>query len=190
MEAETMRMYGGKQLADSFRGVRANTITIAEDLPEAQYGFRPVPDVKSVAEQLAHIAVATGWQIEVHSAGIGHIDFAMFGASLARSASEEQALTSKAAIVSALRERGEQFAAFLEGLDDARLEQIVTFPPPVHPSEKTRLEMLLSAKEHEMHHRAQLMVYERILGIVPHLTRRRAANMATVTAGAAAPARS
>jgi uncharacterized damage-inducible protein DinB len=31
--------------------------------------------------------------------------------------------------------------------------------------------MLLSSKEHEMHHRGQLMVIERILGIVPHLTR-------------------
>jgi uncharacterized damage-inducible protein DinB len=185
-----MKIYGGKQLADSFRGVRANTITIAEDIPEDKYSFRPVPDVKSVAGQLAHIAVATGWQIEVHTAEVGHIDFAMFGASLAKSASEEQALTSKSAIIAALRQRGEQFASFLEGLDDSRLEQKVTFPPPVQPSEKTRFEMLLSAKEHEMHHRAQLMVYERILGIVPHLTRRRAANLAGATAGAAAPARS
>ncbi|MGH9629396.1 MAG: hypothetical protein ACRD7E_13835, partial [Bryobacteraceae bacterium] len=35
---------------------------------------------------------------------------------------------------------------------------------------KSRLEDLLSAKEHEMHHRAQLMLIERMLGIVPHLT--------------------
>jgi uncharacterized damage-inducible protein DinB len=31
--------------------------------------------------------------------------------------------------------------------------------------------MLLSPKEHEMHHRGQLMVMERMLGLVPHLTR-------------------
>ena len=78
----------------------------------------------------------------------------------------------------------------LDGLDEARLEQMVTFPPPVQPLEKTRFEMLLSAKEHEMHHRAQLMVYERMLGIIPHLTRRRTANMAAATAGSGAPARS
>jgi uncharacterized damage-inducible protein DinB len=29
-----------------------------------------------------------------------------------------------------------------------------------------------------MHHRAQLMVYERLLGVVPHLTRQRQATMA------------
>jgi uncharacterized damage-inducible protein DinB len=33
--------------------------------------------------------------------------------------------------------------------------------------------MLLGAKEHEMHHRAQLMVVQRMIGIVPHLTRAR-----------------
>jgi uncharacterized damage-inducible protein DinB len=38
--------------------------------------------------------------------------------------------------------------------------------------------MLLSPKEHEMHHRAQLMLVERILGIVPHLTREQQARMA------------
>jgi len=38
--------------------------------------------------------------------------------------------------------------------------------------------MLLSVKEHEMHHRAQLMVYQRFLGIAPHLTREREARMA------------
>ena len=30
---------------------------------------------------------------------------------------------------------------------------------------------VLGAKEHEMHHRGQLMLIERQLGIVPHLTR-------------------
>ena len=43
--------------------------------------------------------------------------------------------------------------------------------------------MLLSVKEHEMHHRAQLMVYERLLGLVPHLTRERQARMARPAAG-------
>jgi uncharacterized damage-inducible protein DinB len=40
--------------------------------------------------------------------------------------------------------------------------------------------MLLSPKEHEMHHRAQLMLVERMLGIVPHLTREQQARMAAM----------
>ena len=38
--------------------------------------------------------------------------------------------------------------------------------------------MLLGVKEHEMHHRGQLMLIERMLGIVPHLTRKREATAA------------
>jgi len=41
--------------------------------------------------------------------------------------------------------------------------------------ETTRFEMLLGVKEHEMHHRAQLFLIERMVGIVPHLTRARQA---------------
>ena len=40
---------------------------------------------------------------------------------------------------------------------------------------KTRFEMLAGTKEHEMRHRGQLMLMERLLGIVPHLTRNRQA---------------
>ena len=51
------------------------------------------------------------------------------------------------------------------------------------PPDKSRFEMILSVKEHEMHHRGQLMLIERIIGIVPHFTREMHARMA------AAPAR-
>ena len=51
-------------------------------------------------------------------------------------------------------------------------------PPGATPAAKSRLEMLLSVKEHEMHHRGQLMVAQRLLGIVPHLTRARQAQQA------------
>jgi uncharacterized damage-inducible protein DinB len=38
--------------------------------------------------------------------------------------------------------------------------------------------MILSVKEHEMHHRGQLMLIERMVGVVPHLTRAMQARMA------------
>ena len=56
----------------------------------------------------------------------------------------------------------------------------MSFPPPVQPSQRTRFEMLLAVKEHEMHHRAQLMLIQRMIGIVPHLTRQREAFAAQV----------
>ncbi len=52
-------------------------------------------------------------------------------------------------------------------------------------TEKTRFERFLGAKEHEMHHRAQLMLIERQLGIVPHITRRSNEQIAQMRAATA-----
>jgi uncharacterized damage-inducible protein DinB len=178
-------IYGGKELAAAFRGVRGNTVTIAEEIPAEQYEFRATPEMMSVGEQLAHLVANTGWQIALHSNGLSFVDFEYFMRNRAEAEAIEAALVSagKEAIVEALRQEGEVFASFLESLSDGTLAEVVSFPPPVQPSAKTRFEMLMSAKEHEMHHRGQLMVYQRILGMVPHLTRRRAAFRPPATAG-------
>lgn len=176
-----MAYYGGKDLEAAFRTVRKNTVTIAEEIPEDKYSFRSAPGVMSIGEMLAHLAVAPGWQITVHGDRMRSLDFAFFGANAARAKGEEQALTSKAAIVTALRDGGEAFGSFLGGLSDEVLGERVTLPSTSEG--KTRFEMLLGTKEHEMHHRGQLMLIERQLGIVPHLTRQREAMIAAAQAG-------
>jgi hypothetical protein len=40
-----MTYYGPKNLADSYRTVRRNTLTIAEEIPADKYAFRAAPDV-------------------------------------------------------------------------------------------------------------------------------------------------
>ena len=44
-----MTYYGPKELAAGFRTVRANTIAVANDIPEEQYGFSPAPGSRTVA---------------------------------------------------------------------------------------------------------------------------------------------
>jgi uncharacterized damage-inducible protein DinB len=165
-------------LEENFRTVRKNTVVIAEEIPADKYGFIAAPGVKSVGEMLAHVAVSPRWQIALHTDGVRAVDFPLFAARLAKARADEQALQTKEQIVSALKDGGEQFAALLAGMSAARLEETISFPPPIQPSVKTRMEMLLSVKEHEMHHRAQLMLVQRMLGIVPHLTRQREAAVA------------
>ena len=179
-----MTYYGSKNLADSFRTVRKNTLTIASEIPEEQYGYKATPDVMSVGEVLAHLAISPMWQIEAHTNRIDHLDFSYFTAHQQQAKAEEQALRTKAQIVAALTENGEKFAAFLESLDEATLASSVAFPPPIQPASKTRFEMLLGPKEHEMHHRGQLMLVQRLLGQVPELTRRRQAFRTQAAAGA------
>jgi uncharacterized damage-inducible protein DinB len=81
-----------------------------------------------------------------------------------------------------LKIEGDRFASFLEGLKEDFLSEVLEMPF----GKKTRFEMLLGPKEHEMHHRAQLMVVERMLGIVPHLTRQMQERMAEMEKAKAA----
>ena len=71
-----------------------------------------------------------------------------------------------------LQSRRDAFTSYLEGLSDGFLAESVAMPAGMQPVAKTRFEMLLSPKEHEMHHRGQLMLMQRMIGQVPHLTRR------------------
>jgi uncharacterized damage-inducible protein DinB len=172
-------MYGAKELAEGFRTVRKNTIQIAEDIPADQYGFKAAPDVKSVGQLLAHIAVSPVWQMHVHRERISALDFAFFGGRAPQVAADEKALDSKDRILEALRRGSDEFSALVERMTPELLAEVVSFAPLMQPAQKTRFEMILGVKEHEMHHRGQLMLVERILGIVPHLTRRRQAAVAT-----------
>jgi uncharacterized damage-inducible protein DinB len=177
-----MTYYGARNLADSFRTVRKNTLTIANEIPEDKFSFRAAPDVMSVGELLAHLAISPMWQVHVHGTRMPKIEVAFFGEHVQKAKAAEQALRSKADIVRALTDKGEEFARFLEGLDEATLAQSVDLPM----GSKTRFEMLLGAKEHEMHHRGQLMLIQRMLGQVPELTRRRQAMQAARAQNASA----
>ena len=85
---------------------------------------------------------------------------------------EEAKPRTKAETIAYLRSQGEAFASFLEGLSDEFLAEPVAMPPGAEPATKTRFEMLLSPKEHEMHHRGQLMLLQRMIGsFVPRMNR-------------------
>lgn len=168
-----MNYYGGKELAEAFRTVRKNTIAVAQDIPDDRYSFRPTPETRSVAELLTHIAFATTFSRQAHGEERLHslvgFDFPGF---MKRMATEEKTPRSKAQIIELLTARGEDHARWLEGISEDVLAEAVTMPPGATPAARGRFDMLLSVKEHEMHHRAQLMLIERMVGIVPHLTRR------------------
>ncbi len=176
-----MTYYGSAELARSFRTVRGNLVRTAEEIPEDQYDFRPVPEARSVKEILAHIAATSQRNYQGHAVRqvttfVG-VDFAAMMRELAER-SQQLVKLSKAELLGLLREDGEKWGAFLDRVTEEQLSVVVPFSPPAVPPAKSRFEMLLSVKEHEMHHRAQLMVYQRLLGLVPHLTRERMARFA------------
>jgi uncharacterized damage-inducible protein DinB len=164
-----MSLYGIRQLADSFRTVRANTIQVAEEIPEANYHYRPSPASRSVAETLVHIAWLGGADRFMHEekrlASFDGFDFAAF---LATSEVEETRTRSKAEIIELLHTEGERWVQWVEQLPETFLFEQMRLPDGTSAN---RFEMLLGTKEHELQHRAQITVIQRLLGLVPHFTR-------------------
>jgi uncharacterized damage-inducible protein DinB len=181
-----MTYYGPKEMAASFRTVRGNTIKIAEEIPEESYGFRYAPGCRSIAETLTHIALVPSLQQHIQMEKrldtlVGFDFFAFIG----KMAAAEKTPRSKADILELLRTEGEKFAGALEGVSEAFLAETVKYPEGMVPPTKSRFEMLIAPKEHEMHHRGQLMAAQRMLGIAPHLTRHMEERIASMKAASA-----
>lgn len=181
-----MTYYGGKELAEAFRTVRKNTIQIAEDIPEDKYDYRAAPDTRTVAQTLAHIAASPQFYLYVLTNKITDMNTVNFGELFEKFNAAETKPRSKTELIEYLKSEGDTFASVLEGLDESVLSESVALPPGAQPASKSRFEMLLSAKEHEMHHRGQLMLVQRMLGQVPHLTRLMQERMAARQAAAQA----
>lgn len=181
-----MNYYGAKDLAASFRTVRKNTLTIAEEIPEDKYSYRPAEGTRTVGELLTHIAFGSKFQEAVvlneKRTSMEGFDFMKLMGGVAAEAAKPR---TKAQIIALLKEEGEKYASAVEALTDDFLGVAVTMPPGGSPPSRTRFDMLAAVKEHEMHHRGQLMLIERILGITPHLTRESQARMAAMQAAAA-----
>jgi uncharacterized damage-inducible protein DinB len=181
-----MTYYGGKELADAFRTVRKNTIQIAQDVPENKYDFRAAPDTRSIGQTLAHLAVSSGFQRYVHDNKVTDMRTVPFAELFQKFTAEETKPRTKDEMIQLLTAEGEAFASFLEGLPESFLAETVTMPPGAGVAGKSRFEMLLGTKEHEMHHRGQLMTMQRMIGQVPHLTRLMQERVAAMQASAQA----
>lgn len=164
-----MNLYGPKQLADSIRTLRRNVVLIAEDIHEDDYLFRPTVGSRSVAEILIHIAFFSNFDYLFHEEErVTTVEAFDFGQFLADSKSQEKRHPMKPKLIELLRDSGENWAEWVEFVPELFLAETVALGDGML---KTRFEMILGTKEHEIHHLGQLTVIERMLGIVPHLSR-------------------
>jgi uncharacterized damage-inducible protein DinB len=180
-----MTYYGAGEIAASFRTVRNNTLKIAEEIPEDKYSFRPAEGSRTVAQTLIHISNAHKFALAINRdrvlSSMAGFDFMAFIGPLA--ASEQEPMT-KARIIARLVANGEEFETWVGTLSEDFLGQSIAMPPGGDRLSRTRFDVLIAVKEHEMHHRGQLMVVERMLGITPHLTRAMQARRAAMEAAA------
>ena len=135
-----------------YKGVRDLFIRAAEKMPEANYGFRPSPDVRSFGEQVAHVADD---QYNLCAAAKGETRKAAY-------TEIENTLSKKADLVAALK----QAFAYCDGAYDALTD--ASGAELVNPGKgRTRFGMLNWNLWHTWEHYGNVVVYLRMNGLVP-----------------------
>src|SRR4029450_9670321 len=133
-----MTYYGAKQLAESFRTVRKNTIQVAEDIPEDKYGFKAADDIRTVEKLLTHIALSIRFPYQVNAVEKRtSMEGFNFPALMQELIAEEAKPRTKAQVVELLRTEVEKWANFLSGLSEDFLGQAITMPPGGTPPQRT-----------------------------------------------------
>src|SRR5579864_4448095 len=121
-----MTYYSSTDLANAFRTVRRNTLQVAHDIPADKFDFRATPDIRSVAETLAHLAGYTGWVHKVH--GVDKLT-SLTPETLSKYFGEANTymatLTSREAVLAALDRDGREFGDWLATLTDETLAERV-----------------------------------------------------------------
>src|SRR6266550_1148286 len=104
-----MTYYGGKELAAAFRTVRNNTITIAEEIPENKYDFRPAADCRTIGKTLVHIALGPSFQYDIHTNKVTDLKNFNFADLMQKIMAEEAKPRTKAETVAMLKSEGDKF---------------------------------------------------------------------------------
>ncbi len=136
-----------------YMNVRNNVMRSAEKMPEADYVFKPTPEVRSFGEQIAHIADD---QYNICSGAKGETRNASYTAI-------ESSLTKKADLVPALKKAFEYCDGAFESMTDASGAEM----PKGTKLRMPRLSILTFNTSHTWLHYGNIIVYLRLKGLVP-----------------------
>ncbi len=151
-----------------WKDVRSGLISEVEKIPDDQFSFRATPETRSIAELLHHV-------IEVQKILVGetcredsNIRRQSFADHTKEYAAGVRDAGGKQAIIDLLRSSMEEMQpcvrSYAEKLDEPTSS--------IDGRTTTKGAVLMFAVSHEMYHRGQLTVYERLLNIEPVLTGR------------------
>jgi hypothetical protein len=134
-----------------YQGVRDYFIRAAEKMPEANYGFKPSPDVRSFAQQVAHVAddqynLCAPAKSETRKAAYTAI---------------EDTLSQKADLMPALKEAFAYCDSAYDALTDASGAE------PAGTKGRTKFGQLNWNLWHTWEHYGNVVVYLRMKGLVP-----------------------
>ncbi|WP_299214098.1 DinB family protein [uncultured Aquimarina sp.] len=135
---------------------RKYLILVAETMPENKYGFKATPESLSFAENLMHISWAMDWHSQ-----------SLMGGREARDWNTDTELKvdkkSKKEMIATLDKTFEKTIEFITKFDTNKLEDRLDY----FDLNRTKRQILLLLADHITHHRAQMLVYMRLNGLIP-----------------------
>ncbi len=155
-------------LIGTWKEVRGGLIEEVSQIPADQFSFRATPETRSVSELLHHV-------IETQKTLVGEV--AREETNLMRQSISEHAreyapevagVTEKNRLLELLRNSMETSEASIRAVGD----RLQATGRGLGGREVAKIDLLTFAISHEMYHRGQLTVYERLLKIQPALTGR------------------
>ncbi len=138
-------------LKSDYHTIRDYFIRAAEKMPDADYAFKPSPDVRTLAQQIAHVADD---QYNLCAPALGEKRQAAYTAI-------EKSLSTKADLMPALKEAFAYCDRAYDALTDASGAQ------PSLGRPRNRFSMLNWNLWHTWEHYGNIVVYLRMKGLVP-----------------------
>jgi uncharacterized damage-inducible protein DinB len=132
--------------------VKKNIIRSAEKMAEENYAFQPTPEVRSFGAILGHLA-STNFQWCSQAAGTENPSKTDF----------EKSVTSKPALVQALKDAFAYCDGVFAEMNDTRGAELVKFSG----GDQARLGVLIVNTAHNFEHYGNLITYLRMKGLVP-----------------------
>lgn len=161
-------------LITMWKEFREGLIAEVVQIPEDQFSFRATPEVRNVAELLQHIVEVQKTLVGEGCRADANLRRQSFADHIQEYAPEVKSIIDKNGLLELLRSSMEVSEANLRsnsGLINDSMGGLDGKPTP-------KLKVVDFAISHEMYHRGQLTVYERLLSIEPALTKQFAKMMA------------
>jgi len=149
-----------------WRDTRAGLIAEVELIPEDQFPFKATPETRSITELLQHVVQSQKFLVGEVCRADTNLMRQSFAAHLKEYAVGVTDVTDKNGLIALLKSSMDDAENSIRSFADQLDETMTRFDGK--PSSKAGF--LTFAFSHEMYHRGQLTVYERLLRIEPALT--------------------
>ena len=154
-------------LVDTWKEFRKGLIAEVEQIPEDKFDFRATPETRSIAELLQHIVEVQKMLIGEASRADANLRRQSFADHVKEYAPDVNSVTDKNGLLELLRSSMEVCEASIRSHADLMEGSMGGIDGKLTP----KLKVINFAISHEMYHRGQLTVFERLLSLEPALTR-------------------